>query len=216
MVYSDRGFAFRYDLRRRLITNDDGGNLVNNNQVSKDVNVNIDADVNVNVNENNELNKSIGDFNLMSSKTKFASTLLDSEPVPNAHYAANLRYISRRSTAIEYSPRTSLAAGKSKHKNMLSTAVRQFVKIIYTNDPGYIENYPDVIKMFKYSSLQGVVNFINKYDDGNVKLTPHYIAVLKSRRIIFKQVPRTKETLAFVKYLKITFPNFNEDLFFRK
>ena len=190
MVYSDRGFAFRYDLRRKLTTNDDGGNLANN-KASKDVN---------NVNENDESNKSIGDFNLMSSKTKFASTLLDSEPVPNAHYAANLRYISRRSTAIEYSPRTSLTASKSKHKNILSTAVRQFVKIIYTNDPGYIETYPEVIKMFKYSSLQGVVNFINKYEDGNVKLTPNYIAVLRNRKIIFKQVPRTKETLAFVKY----------------
>ena len=57
-----------------------------------------------------------------------------------------------------------------------------------------------------------IIDFIKGYKE-NKKITKQSISNLKNRKLIFKSVPRTPETLDFVEYVKKTFENFDVDSF---
>jgi hypothetical protein len=65
----------------------------------------------------------------------------------------------------------------------------------------------------EFKNYNDIVKYINNYDK-SIKITKQSISNLKNRKLIQKQIPKNEDTLRFINYLKIKFPNFNDDYFF--
>ena len=77
-------------------------------------------------------------------------------------------------------------------------------------------NVPELAEIAaSFKNYSSIIEFILEFDK-SIKISKSSISHLRNRKIIFKQVPRTKETTAFVTFVKTKFPNFNEEFFFRK
>lgn len=135
----------------------------------------------------------------------FSNVLLDSVPSQNASLAEGLRYLAGVHKKRDYNRMTTKNVG-SKYKSYLDTAVRNFIKGCLTNPPGYnltaFDNYSDLIEFVK--------NYNPKY-----KISKSSLSHLKNRKLVVKGIPRNAETLAFVEYIKLKFPNFDEKGFFK-
>jgi len=59
-----------------------------------------------------------------------------------------------------------------------------------------------------------IVVFIKGFDS-KAKISRQSISYLNNRKIIFKSVPRTKDTLKFVQYIKAKFKHFDDENFFQ-
>ena len=64
------------------------------------------------------------------------------------------------------------------------------------------------------SSYSEIIAFIKNFDS-KLKISKSSILKLKNRKIIFKSVPRTKETISFVSYIKKIYPNFDDGDFLK-
>lgn len=119
-----------------------------------------------------------------------------------------LRSVVKTPVFVGYSNQTS-----KSYKSYIETSVRAFVKACLTDNDdcryGIPKNY--------FKNYKEIINFINKHELAkDVKITESSISQLKNRRSISRTVPRTKENESFVEYLKLTFSNFDSDLFFRE
>ena len=99
------------------------------------------------------------------------------------------------------------------YKSYIDTGVRAFIKSCLTDLDecryGIPKNY--------FSSYKALINFIELYKPAKeLKLNASKISMLRNRRTISRAVPRTKENESFIEYIKLTFPNFESDRFFRE
>jgi len=155
---------------------------------------------NENVNKNTKQTlKNIKDFRI--------HILLDSKPLRNRLVCFNLRAIAFKFRVNEYNKRTSISSNKS-YKNYSDTGVRNFIKGLLCTPP----KYPEIASILNNYSL--IIDFIKLYDP-KYKINKSSLSKLKLRQIVFKQVPKTKETVLFVDYVKQRFPNFDETNFFK-
>lgn len=135
----------------------------------------------------------------------FSNILLDSIPVPNKEFSKTLRFLSKFHKQSIYSKGTSTSSG-NKYKSYIDLAVRNFLRGLLSNPPLYnLKN--------EFTSYSEIVEFVQGYDD-KIKLSKSSISHLKSRKMVFKTVPRTKVTMDFIDYVKIKFPEFDEVSFF--
>jgi hypothetical protein len=65
----------------------------------------------------------------------------------------------------------------------------------------------------KFKNYSNIIKFLEEYK-GDKLFTSHYISQL--RKIEFKKVPLTDQSLDFINYVKKTFPEFNEYDFYYK
>jgi len=135
--------------------------------------------------------------------TDFSGILLDSNPVPNKEYSKNLRYLSKLHKQRLYNKHSSTLTG-NKYKNYTDLAIRNFIKGLLSDPPKY--------KLDKYLNYSEIIDFIKAFDD-KAKVSKQSISNLKNRKMILKPVPRTKETVEFVEYIKTKFRNFDENDF---
>jgi hypothetical protein len=135
----------------------------------------------------------------------FSNILLDSIPVPNKEFSKTLRFLSKFNKQSIYSKGTSTSSG-NKYKSYIDLAVRNFLRGLLSNPPLY--NLNNVL--MSYSEL---IEFVHGYDD-KIKISKSSISNLKGRKMIIKTVPRTKETMKFIDYVKIKFPEFDDVSFF--
>jgi len=135
----------------------------------------------------------------------FSNILLDSHPVPNKEFSKVFRFLSKFHNQSIYSKGTSSSSG-NQYKNYVDLAVRNFIKGLLSDPQKYNLN----TEINSYSEL---IEFVKGFDD-KIKISKHSISKLKNRKMIFKTVPRTKETMKFVVYVKEKFPEFDEDRFF--
>lgn len=140
----------------------------------------------------------------LESNTDFSSILLDSNPVLNAEESKNLRYISKLHKSRLYNKSSNILSG-NKYKDYSDLAVRNFIKGLLSDPPKY--NLPS------QSNYTDIIRFIKQFDS-EIKVTKQSISNLKNRKTILKNVPRTKETLQFIEYVKTKYPNFDEKAFF--
>jgi len=153
-----------------------------------------------NVNKNTKQTlKNIKDFKI--------HILLDSKPLRNQLVCFNLRAIAFKFRVNEYNKRTSISSNKS-YKNYLDIDVRNFIKELLCT----LFKYSEIASILKHYSL--IIDFIKLYDP-KYKINKSSLSKLKLRQIMFKQVPKTKETVLFVDYVKQRFPNFDETNFFK-
>lgn len=134
--------------------------------------------------------------------------LLDSKPLSNRVICFNLRAIASKFRVNEYNKRTSISSNKS-YKNYSDTGIRNFIKGLLCTPP----KYPGIASILNNYSL--IIEFIKKYDS-KYKINKSSLSKLKQRQMVIKQVPKTKETVLFVEYVKRRFPNFDETNFFKE
>jgi len=207
MKYEDRKFSLLYD--NRWFIQDDKllEQLLENNTIKMSFN---ETESEISKIELIKLSKR-GYYN---NNSKFDLTksfkehlLLDSKPLKNSVSCFNLRKIASKIRVSDYNQRTSFKID-TKYKNYSDIAIRNFIKGIYSKPP----IYSGIAESFKdYSSL---IAFIKGFDT-KFKISKPSISNMKNRKIIHKQVPRTDETITFVNYIKMKFPDFNESLFYK-
>jgi hypothetical protein len=134
--------------------------------------------------------------------------LLDSKPLKSVSQGENLRYISKLPKIKQYSRYSNFGSPDLKYKKTEDLAVINFIKGIVAEPPMFNLHRLDLKKN------KHIVEFIKQYDK-NTKISANSIAALKGRAITLKSVPRSKETEEFVKYVKSTFQNFDEENFYR-
>jgi hypothetical protein len=134
-------------------------------------------------------------------KIDASKVLLDSKPVPDAETSRSLRAMSKMYKQRTYNKESSIRSG-NKYKDYTELAVRNFIKgllskpVMY-NLEGTLNSYTEIIE------------FIKEYDN-NIKVSKQSISNLKNRKMIFKSVPRTKDTLRFVEYVKSKIERFDD------
>lgn len=135
----------------------------------------------------------------------FSDILLDSKPVSNSEYSRVLRFLSKFNKQSLYNKQTSSSSG-SIYRSYLELAVRNFIKGLLSNPQKFNLN----TEVTSYSDL---IKFVKDFDN-EIKITKQSISNLKNRQIIFKTVPRTKETLKFIDYVKEKYKDFDDESFF--
>jgi hypothetical protein len=137
----------------------------------------------------------------------FSNILLDSNPAPNKEFSKTLRFLSNFYKQSIYNKGTSVSSG-NRYKTYIELAVRNFIKGLLSNPPKY-NLYND------WQSYSEIIEFVREFDS-KIKISKSSISHLKGRKMIFKNIPRTKETMEFIEYVKSKFPEFDEDSFFSR
>ena len=133
--------------------------------------------------------------------------LLDSNPLINISQGLNLRFISKLHKTSLYSP-FSIGVGKKVYTKHVDVAILNFIKGLLTDPPMYnltrdgLETYPKISE------------YITQFNP-SLKIKTGNIARLKLSLLTFKTVPKTKQSIEFINYVKIKFPNFDEETFYR-
>ena len=139
-----------------------------------------------------------------SNSVDFSKILLDSKPVPNVEYCRNLRFLGKLNKQRIYNKLSSTLTG-NKYKDYSDLAIRNFIKGLLSSPQRFgLDN-----SLTNYSEI---IVFIQGFKP-KIKISKFSISRLKNRQIIFKPVPRTKETLKFVEYIKTKFKDFDENTF---
>ena len=210
MKYEDRKFSLLYDNRRFIQDEKLLEQFLENNTIKMSFNE-TETETEISKIDLIKLSKR-GYYNINNSKSDLTKSfkehlLLDSKPLKNSVSCFNLRKIASKLRVFDYNQRTSVKTD-TKYKNYSDIAIRNFIKGIYSKPP----IYSGIADSFKdYSSL---IAFIKVFDT-KFKISKQSISNLKNRKIIHKQVPRTDETISFVNYIKMKFPDFNESLFYK-
>lgn len=132
----------------------------------------------------------------------------DSIPFNNSLECFNVRSITKSNRLGSYNRRTNFLT-RNKYTNYTDLAIRNFVKGLIKNplDSHFVEIANEL------NNYNSIIDFILSYK-ANYKISKSSISNLKSRKLIEKQVPRLPETVDFVDFVKIRFPNFDSDKFF--
>lgn len=140
-----------------------------------------------------------------------SKVLLDSVPLKDITEAENLRYISKLHRTRTYSKLNNSLSG-NKYKDYIDLAIRNFVKGLLSDPVKYNLNKAKL----ELKSYNDIIKYIKDFDDKKVfKISKSSISNLKGRNMIFKTVPRTKDTERFVNYIKVKFPEFDDKSFFQ-
>jgi hypothetical protein len=131
------------------------------------------------------------------------STLLDSKPLNTVEEGSLIRYISKLPKVNLYSKNINNQTS-GKYANKLDLAVRNFIRALVKNELN--------LNSDSFDCYKDIVAYIKNYNS-NISISENIISQLK-RRGSFCKVPRNTETLLFVDYIKIKFPNFDYEGFF--
>lgn len=135
---------------------------------------------------------------------KEGETLLDSRPLKSVDEGKLLRYIGKLPKTSLYSRNMSNSIS-GKYKTRFELVIRNFLKALLKNE---LNLDCTVFKRYK-----DIVDYLKEYD-GNIKVNENSMSQLK-RRSNFVKVPRTPEGEAFVEFVKLKFPNFDEKGFYK-
>lgn len=135
--------------------------------------------------------------------------LRDSQPLYNINECKTLRFLSKFPINIPFNKNNTNRA-KTTYKSKTDLVVRNFVKAYYCTNEKF------GLKRTEFRFAKDLINFINGIvSTKEIKLTVKSISNLKNRRLIWKQVPRTKETELITNAIKSHLPYFRDDLFFK-
>lgn len=225
MTYKDQKFSLRYDNRRLIIDN----SVVMNpySDISKLPIIDQEPVEGNTVLEESKGTLEIRNFSLEQSKNTFENyvnsfdkssdddidnikkfLLLDSMPIEDALMGKNLRYISSKHRITEYNQRTS-TTNLNSYRNYSDLAIRNFVKCLLMN-PSLFPTISDDLDTY-----EKIIAFIHSYDP-KYRISKSSISNLKHRKLIFKQVPRTVETLQFCDFVKLHYKDFDDGLLFQQ
>ncbi|KAJ8057817.1 hypothetical protein OCU04_013244 [Sclerotinia nivalis] len=105
-----------------------------------------------------------------------------------------------------------LPQGKG-YRSYIETSIRGFIKACLSSEA--LARYGVPRDYFK--NYQSIIDFIYLHEPAKeVKLSLSSISKLKNRSTVGRAVPRLKETESFIKHVKLTFKDFEDDRFFRE
>lgn len=133
--------------------------------------------------------------------------LLDSRPVKNVTESSNFRYLMKLSRNSNYNKETS-GSGDNNYKGTKDKFVRSFLKGLLHTPPKFNLNND-------FSSYADIITYLQEFDP-TIKLTKSGISRLKNRKMIFRTVPRNVESLKFVDFIRLKYPDFDVDAFLEK
>jgi hypothetical protein len=137
-----------------------------------------------------------------------SNILLDSSPFTDLEECKNLRSLKKLIKSIDFNKIPLASFNSKKHRTIIEAAARTFIKgllaeeVMYGLDKSKLPTYDDIIEFihgFEYTE--------------KMPLTKSGISHLKNRKSIIKTIPVTKETLKFVEYIKLKFPDFEPNKF---
>ena len=141
----------------------------------------------------------------------FSSILLDSDPLEDVKHCGTLRYLGKLHKQSLYN-KTSSALTGNRYKDYTDLAIRNFIKGLLSNPVKYnLDNNLDN----NLTDYTEIIDFVKGFNP-KMKITKPSISNLKNRKMIFKSVPRTKETIKFVEYVKTKYKLFDDISFFTK
>jgi hypothetical protein len=133
--------------------------------------------------------------------------LLDSKPVKDVTESRKFRYLMRLSRNASYNKETSGSSGNA-YKGTKDKFVRSFLK-------GLLHTPPRFNLINDFSGYAEIISYLKEFDP-TIKLTKSGISHLKNRKMIFRSVPRNAESLKFVDFIKLKYPEFDVDSFLEK
>ena len=216
MKSRDQIFRLHYDNRRRIMSEDvfeateaaEATKVPNATEINK--NKLLNSDTKTKTDPESKMEYNLLDYTPIysgESNNDKRFILLDSRPVANVVESKNYRYLMKLSRNSAYNIETSGSTSNS-YRNLQDKIVRCFLKGLLHTPPMYNLNYD-------FSSYTGVINYLKEYDP-TIKLTRSSISNLKNRKMIIRSVPRNGESLAFVEFVKIRYPNFDGESFLGK
>lgn len=151
-------------------------------------------------------NKRILDVPINCQNTQDMShQIFDSLPSKTVSDSEGLRFLASVHKKRDYH-RTSSQTGGSKYKSFKDTAVRNFIKGCLATPPSY--------NLTAFDSYSDLIDFIKSYDS-KYKISKSSLSHLKNRKAVVKGIPKNAQTLAFVEYVKLKFPNFDDSRFYQ-
>ena len=136
--------------------------------------------------------------------------LVDSRPLVDVREGENLRFISRMYKNKLYGKFSGVSTGINKYTCTEEIAVRNFLKGLLSTPPmfnlhpGSFYDYKEIITFVKnYNpSLRVSVSSLSNYKNRN-------------RKVKILKLQKTKETEAFLRYVKEKFKDFDEKAFYK-
>jgi hypothetical protein len=137
----------------------------------------------------------------------WSNILLDSLPLTDVTEGRTLRFISKLHKVNVYN-KYSTGTSLNTYKNYSDLAVRNFIKFYFFNPSALSLNGKE------FENYNAIIKFVNEFDP-KFRISKNSLSNLKNRNLIYKPVPRTKDTEDFVNYIKTKLPYFNESSFFQ-
>lgn len=142
-----------------------------------------------------------------------SNVLLDSRPVQDITRCKNQRFLSKIAKLKIYNRETSQSSTmlRSRYKGQIELAIRTLLKGLLSTPTMFN------LGVNPFNNYEEIVDYINSYPNkGNLRISKYSLSKLRNRTPIFKSVPKTKETLDFVEFVKEKFPNFDAESFFTR
>lgn len=133
--------------------------------------------------------------------------LLDSKPLENAMHGENLRFISRMYKSKIYGKFTSVNNGANKYKCKEEIAVRNFLKGLLANPPMFNLNPKE------FNGYRDIIDFVKLYNP-LLRFSSVSLSQYKHKNVKIMKVHKTKESEAFVSYVKAKFKDFDDKAFY--
>ena len=108
-----------------------------------------------------------------------SNILLDTEPLNDVQHCKTLRFISKIPITLPYNKHNANKA-ESRYTNTVIVAVKQFIKVYYTQSCGLRNN-----KLKYTKDLISCINYI--FPTKDLKLSVDLIIKIKNRKIVWRQ-----------------------------
>lgn len=165
----------------------------------------VDSENSKNSNSNNSVDSDNSWDNSIENTTSYV--LLDSKPVKDVTESRNFRYLMKLSRNSAYNKETS-GVTSNNYKGVKDILVRNFLKgLLHVPSKFNLQN--------DFHSYADIIAYLHSYDP-SIKMTKSGISNLKNRKMIFRTVPRNNESLKFVEFVKLKYPDFDVDSFLSK
>lgn len=142
-----------------------------------------------------------------------SDVLLDSVPFESVKEVLAVRRINRYHKQTYFCKHVAPGV-KNRYKDYTDLAVRNFVKGLLSSPPKY-----NLKREGELCTYNGIVEYLKVYEKKNegvkLRLSKQSMSNLVNRNMVDKSVPRTKECINFVNYIKKRFPDFDESSFFK-
>ena len=135
--------------------------------------------------------------------------LVDSKPLANVREGENLRFISRMYKTKLYGKFSGVSTGLNKYNNTEEIVVRTFLKGLLANPPKF-NLQPDAFLEYK-----DIIDFVKRYNP-SLKISLSSLSNYKHRKVKILKLSKTKESEAFLSYVKLNLKDFDEKSFYNE
>jgi hypothetical protein len=130
-------------------------------------------------------------------------------PLESVDVCLRQRFLSKFPITLPFNKMNANKALTS-YQSRIGIAIRTFIRGYYSKRETF------GLKGTEFARAKDIISFISGIKPTNERLpTPQSICNLKSRNLIFKQVPRTPETELFAERIRERLPHFRIDLFLK-